>query len=732
MEMYKHYSGEFLSNGNVRWKVEIYQEAEVPFATIRQLRFPAARPLVIEWGHTDKEEAICGSTATLTVISPGDRTYANLYTIRAGSVRMEVSRNGALYWSGTLDPEFYEEPYSSFKEYEVKLTFSDFGILDRYKFSLTGVHSLQTLVAHALSKSGIRYQGIDQSCITTSLDGKTAISLADLSIRSENFYDEDNEPCSLYEVLEGILQPLALRIIQKNGIIRIYDLNGLYTLTGREQVEWTDSDQRMGVDKVVNNAKVTFSPYSKAQLLESNIVYIDTYDEGKTNLTSDLPGDGLEYYSYYPDYAREGDYKNLSFTIFISNKGTGLAEKYAGARYFHIEPLLGGSQAEGVAYSFYTGGHGDLKSGWPKRKLNNPAIENKNVLMRTLRVPIQNLQPAEQNKFFLRLSVEMMIDPRYNPFTEAGQPNESGNYNTWKKYAAYTMIPATVTLYDDNGNALMHYSNEAVAHSGDKPGDLFATTGKWQTGAAAYGSCWLSWYNVNDRSDNTGVLGWQTNRHCIGLSTSDLKKSFAQMDAGQYIPYPPAGGYMEVCIYGGVRVYSWNEKDWESMGKAGKYKLWDMIRWMLFKAPKLDLVKNNTVYSHAESKDLEYNGVINAEAKDELSIDTICGTMQELIPSARGVYLSTADACPVSKMSRGGYQTQVEQLLIGTLYSQYAGRKTKLTGTARLLADGLQAYTEACQKDKIFICLSDVQNVIADESDLEIVELRPDEYKAEK
>ena len=41
-------------------------------------------------------------------------------------------------------------------------------------------------------------------------------------------------------------------------------------------------------------------------------------------------------------------------------------------------------------------------------------------------------------------------------------------------------------------------------------------------------------------------------------------------------------------------------------------------------------------------------------------------------------------------------------------------------------------YTEACQKDKRFICLADVQDTISDESELEMVELRPDEYKSDK
>ena len=57
------------------------------------------------------------------------------------------------------------------------------------------------------------------------------------------------------------------------------------------------------------------------------------------------------------------------------------------------------------------------------------------------------------------------------------------------------------------------------------------------------------------------------------------------------------------------------------------------------------------------------------------------------LPGARGVYL-TADGAQVTEITRGGYTGQIEELLIGTLYSQYARRHTTLSG--RLLA-GSQA-----------------------------------------
>ncbi len=66
--------------------------------------------------------------------------------------------------------------------------------------------------------------------------------------------------------------------------------------------------------------------------------------------------------------------------------------------------------------------------------------------------------------------------------------------------------------------------------------------------------------------------------------------------------------------------------------------------------------------------------------------------------------------------------------MIGTLYSQFAQRHTKLSGEVELLADGMELYTEANQADKRFIVTAETQNAIMDTSDATFVELSPDEY----
>ena len=146
MTKYLRYSGEFISRAGILWRIEILQDAEEAFPEVGELTFEADSPLLIEWSREEKHTSVCSSFATLKIESPGDRTYQDLYTIAPGRIRMDVYREDALYWSGALDPEFYEEPYERAANYPVSLTFSDFGVLDRLKYDLTGLRSSKEIV----------------------------------------------------------------------------------------------------------------------------------------------------------------------------------------------------------------------------------------------------------------------------------------------------------------------------------------------------------------------------------------------------------------------------------------------------------------------------------------------------------------------------------------------------------------------------------------------------------
>ena len=749
---YEIYNGHFASRAGVTWEVKIFREQEHSPEEVEELSFPASEPLIIEWSETSKEDAIVSSIAHLQILSPSDRKYIGLWSIAPGQIRLDVFREGDLYWSGTLDPEFYEEPYSTMDGYIVELTFSDFGILDRLKYNLSGVQNCRDLIETILNRSGIQYNAIDDSAMTTSVDlditlGPPAMSwhgLRQLLVRSDNWYDEDGEASSLQEVVTGILQPLGLRMEQRCGTIWLYDLNGAYTTFSQRSVQWQSDDQMLGVDKIVNNAKITLSTYSSSKLLEEGLNYPGTYSD--TDAPQMMAETGKSHYSYYEDLERMSetgnvDRFNISFSIYYTNptpapQNTGLAYKMSSAFYFHILPLLGADEADGIAYMFYSGGHGNLSTTWPRRIGLQVSPQIGSPLMKTRRVFLPAITQAERSRYYIRLTQEILCDVRYNPFVEVGGPNnqdnEQSNYNNMNAWFGYVMIAASVNLYNENGVAIWHYTNESVARSTDKMGSIIITQGEWRQGADPSHSTYLEWYDPDDRKESCGVGGWKANRHCIGLSTKELYKTFKKMDDGQYMPYPPEGGYLEITIYGGLRIYDYGATDFNNIDEnnAANKGLYGKLRWLLYKTPSLDVVRSNITRSDEELEDIEYNSCLNPDAKEDLEIQTTCGTSQTSCPTSKALFLSAQTKLQLKTMRRAGRNTQIEELLLGTLYSQFADRKTKLSGTMTLHAEGPTLYTDASQpSDTRFLLLADNQDVQADTSEAVLVELRPDEYE---
>ena len=743
------YRGEFLSRKGVVWRVDILQEAAQPYSTVCQLTFEAEEALVIDWKRTDKEDVICGSEATIKIESPSDRAYEDLYTIEVGLIRMDVYRNNSLYWSGALDPEFYEEPYEMERYYVVTLTFSDFGILDRLKYNLSGMQTLQAILTDALTRSTINYGSLDADtyCSTYFEGTNTKANLAALSIRSENFYDEDSEPSTLKEVVEGILQPLALRMIQRNGKVFVYDLNGLHGSAPSRAITWDGNSQTMGVDKVANNVKVNFSPYSSAEVLSGDLEYVGEYSVEQVNLVA---APGASYYSYYPDYSedhRQGgnwDYNLINFTIFLG-QGKGVAA--TNGRYCHILPLVGGpTETTAIAWDFMSGGHGSLETGWPKHILRPGGIgkESSTMVMRTHKVFIPTLSSEGQKSYYVRLSLEMLLDARYNPFTDGtNDGNEAGNYNDMKVCTGWAFVPIAVNLYDSAGNAIYHYVNSNNAKGACK-GHIAYAKGSWVAGAASFGDAYLEYYDPKDLADSAGILGWKKNRHCIGrpnFTNVSIYDSFKEMADGEYIPYPPQGGYLEITVFAGVQCFDYDDVlspifgggfdwDWDACKRWTEHGLYGKTRWLLYKAPKIELVKNNLVFDAAELDDVEYSGYINRNAKEEISIDTICGTADKVCPTAKGIFCRASDSLQIQKLKRANITDHPEKLLIGTLYSQFATRHTTLSGEAVIDAGDLCKYTEQNQSGKVFLMSGETQDVIMDTSDVQLTEFNADEYTA--
>lgn len=750
--MYKRYAGEFAGTDGTLWRVEIHEDSETAFSTVGELSFPYDEPLLIEWEKRAKEEVIQGSSATLKLISPGDRTYVDLYSVKPCAVRLDVYRAGALYWRGTLDTELYEEPYESSSGYTVSLTFSDFGVLARRKLYGHEVQSLRSILERALEAAGLAGMEIYDGYISSRLAGSPGSERAqaptssqaeaglldELYVSGDNFYDEDGEAITAEEVVEGVLQPLALRMIQCGGLVYVYDLNGLHAGAEKVMLEWSGATQTLGTDRVYNNVRVKWSPYVRTGNLLETDCWTAAVDEGLTDFGPEYILDGgrpsadgkcrYTTYHYTTDSDVWGDETDAGFTLWTSRTGKNADLTDERVRYFKVVPQNGGTECEGVAVMYTAVGmYGDssdksmvlgcmgvmpdeLHAGSPKGVLfKSPAA----------RITGSEVSPAGSalaidESLYLRVTVEMLLDPRSNPFETAGEWMEGARERTyqeqWNRYGNFVYVPVCVKWKDTGGKTWCWDNRQEVqAKAPLKLKSLGSTLGEWKEYTESDGKpgVWgyLAYYSGSDRENTAGVAnGWAKNRPGINPHSGQVTTQLSKCE-GAYVPCPAGGGELWVEVLCG----GWTAADqgcdfdktyhstdcgfWDEYESAGRWK----IRHVWMKLPEVAMVRARAFDEALDDSDITYSAELEPEAEEPLEIETICGSAAGGVPGARGVYL-TADGAQVTEITRGGYTGQVEELLIGTLYSQYARRHTTLSG--RLLASsqagGLCVYFDRC------------------------------------
>lgn len=701
MAMQIIYTGSFRSVDGVLYRVDILS-SDTSFATSQKIAFTYDTPVEIEWNEVDKLEPVQGSCLTLTLQSLKDRQFIDLYSIEVGTMRADVYREGKLYWSGLLDTELYEEPYSEKTDYDVTFSFSDFAVLDRVQWSKTGVCSIQDVINACVEQMGIKYNGIQKYISTKTSNYGSVINLSTLYVLNDNFYDEDGEAMTMREVLDEVLRPFALRMVQKGGYLYLYDLNAIYSGMDTEEVWWKSDDAYLGVDSVYNNVKVTFSPYADSELVSGE----------------------LEHDNVLPDkeatrkYLMDNDWNNAAdgFRIVTGDQDDLPLTLANGAKFYRIDSDYSGNDEAGVIWAY----KGNAQGNYSHTLLNSFARAKNNGVWSA--VPIISTKQAflgyvsyKRTSFKLKITLDLLFDVRYNPFESSSKPNEEGNWERLNDWCNFGYVPVMLYLKDAAGNILYHYENSTVIDQ-----NSYKHTGtncKWVSGAGNWGCMFLCYYDWDNRKSATGFGGWKKNKPIIGYYRDGLPKKWKAMGEGEFIDLPPyMGGFLELHIGKGIYQFDYKREEKDIYSRA---------RWLMYQSPKITLVNGNG--TDISLDDIEDTAWINRGAKEELTIDTVVGTLGKTwSPSARGLVMN-ASYQAYQTFSRAGVEDRLERLLIGTVYSQYATRHNTLSGTVRLLPD-MKVHTDASTSGK-YILLSEVQDLMQDSSEITMAELSEDNYE---
>lgn len=709
MKYLRYYSG-FYSRDNIPYRIEIWQDAEAAFDPERITL--AADPVEIEWAEVDKLEPVHSSSATLNMVSLSDRCFADLYTVAPGTIRLDILRNGALYWSGTLDTELFEEPYSYKDRYITTVTFSDFAVLGRMDWQDRGVKTMSEVLETCLAAAGFN-RGVLEKRVSTGLaEGYTGDLFDDCSLMCDNFFDEDDEPSSIREVLDEMLRPFALRLKQKNGKLLLYDINGIYD-TASTAVQWRGTDAEMGVEPVYNKVTITFSPYASATLFDGTLAPDDILTD-----QADVAGEEMVYTD------RTLNTEGFRFTYGAS--GTRRLGKLeltdAGGRPFRIDPEYSGSNAAGVMWGYRTGT--DWHGSRPQNPVEGdygtyPTMDTCHKMITLPKVRVLSNHDANGRRYRMRVTLSVLFDVRYNPFEPASRKNEEGNWDDFANWVNYGYIPVRILLYDDAGKARYYYDNHMVRWNEDP---TYGGTWKMMVESTQENIqiSWLSFYDLSNREGNTGFGGWQENKRALGYYSGKLTDSYIKAPTGELLPSLPISGYIEVMIYSGV----WRRDNNDNY--PFPHKVWTISRWLLYKDPKIEIVKDNG--RDIEEEDIEVSAWINRQAKEGLDISTIIGTSQVLVPSGRGYILKTSDLSILQTFNRASVTDSLERLLAGTVYSNYARRMSTLNGTVALIPSA-EVLSDVSSDNAKYMLLSEVQNLAAETSEIKMAEIAPDSYE---
>ncbi len=703
---YLRYYAEFKSRDGALYRVELNQESDTPFV-VEKVEL-ASDSVTIEWPEVMKFDPVMGSGATLRLLSMSDRQFVDLYTVEARAIRMNVYRNGDLYWSGTIDTELFEEPYSRLNRYVTEITFSDFAVLDRLTWEQKGVATIDEILAICLEQSGISYSSIKHN-ISTHIPEQDGNLLGNCAISLENFFDENGEAWSIREVMNEVLRPFALQLKQKGGEIIISDTNALATLPPTD-VEWRAADSQLGVEPTYNKVVLTFSPYSETTLFDG------AFDEERIIPDTSIAGIATVFVPV-PETTYNG------FLLYYSNEmgvPTGVEGLTVGsrARIFRIDPENDGSQTAGVMW-----GIRPIGDKWSGNAPIYTAISNSSSTATTygmvMQTPQMTIRRGSANQR-LKISLDVLFDPRKNPFEAAGPENEESNWDNFVNWVNWGAIPCKLILNGIDGSVWSYHNKDTFRIGGDSgsfAAQYEAFKGKWIQGDT--GELWLSYYDESDRKSNTGFGEWKTNKQTIGKWTGKIPKTITLNIAGEKIPLPPVSGTMQWSVYAGLYVA-------DNTDKTQSSDMLEVSRWLLYRNPKVEVVSYSG--GDLDVEDIVYSAWINIAAKDELPVDTYIGTPTTRTPLAKGSILRRSDYASIESFTRAGITSPIEKLLIGSIYSNYAVRHGTLSGTVKIITeDGVLSDKSAVNSR--YILLAETQNLAVGTSEIKMAEVREDSYE---
>lgn len=351
----------------------------------------------------------------------------------------------------------------------------------------------------------------------------------------------------------------------------------------------------------------------------------------------------------------------------------------------------------------------------------------------------------------LRLSIPLLVSPRYNLFGGDEDWNDKLNAQLLTDNLRAIFLPVRVRLRNYNNIVIYHWDNygmkgadKEVAIDTNKPLDMEK---QWMKGDYEDGEWALLTYAEfeNDANRPTGVKfssSAQTNKGQVYAAAEYINK-YKRYD-GEILPYPPEAGFLDIEVGAGLRFLTvfdypggnlngtraWfkdtdrgliyanhlhvkeNENvngDLANLAIRPAYYNW-LLRTIGVEMPKLTPVirrsypfapfedeSDGTFEELAANEDkgeARYEGYIDSDAAELISIDNKIGTRSVETPNPTGLLLSAQTLRQLRKIRRADIADAPEWLLAATLFSHHDSPHLILSGEAVADPEGPAAYTD--------------------------------------
>lgn len=614
-----------------------------------------ASPFILEYKDVKKLEAVQGSGASLNLVSESIFQFVDLHTDDMQGYKVKFYRDGSLYWIGWLDSELYEENLSLFPPYPVEFTAADFNILERLKYrdneenTYNDVVSMLEHLKRCFMKLSLDFDKLYIGCTTTAdgielLESETIFHK--LYIQSSNFYDEDGEPMSCREVVESIIQPFGLMMIQRDASVYIYDYNTIdsasamkcynfsdlsylgsvnvsFSLGDLKTIGFISMDSSFGYEEMINNVSITSSIYADKSVVKCDVSE-DTLSEKKPN---EVIGDKykIEY------YAKDKNIESLNASEFVVYTNTDNDSNMSGL-YLPYDPIPDSDFAK-----------------FRMKGINDYIVGNPN--------------------YYINIKVQAYANTRDNPFNSDDNPKDE--YNT-----KVLFLKCNLYFVDTNNIATRYYSNTGILTGGWFPVSDYSKIpqGKFE----------LFFTSNKDTEIGNALNSWITNSNIdvfrtIGESyPKELQeKNFAK---GQNVKlFNGTNGYIIFEVTNECYVYK--------TGQGGFYPYMDVKNVLV---NNLEISIKNLEKEDIKTDDYKFKSYVNKKVSSDFGDITLkcISANEEKIPVGKGNILKKDQTVFEgivlenfysihTAFSRSGQTDILERLLMCTIHSNFT-RKNRV------------------------------------------------------